>query len=587
MVVFGRLLPSANVLRYDSSMRFSLLFGKTLRDDPAEAETAGHKLLLKAGLVQQLAAGIYSYLPMALRSIRKIEGIIREEMDAAGGQEVLLPALQPADLWEKSGRDAVLGSVLFHLQDRRDRELVLGPTHEEVITELVHRTVNSYRDLPVTLYQIQTKFRDEPRPRAGLIRVREFAMKDAYSFHADDASLDEGYDRVVEAYKRIFDRCGLDIALVEADSGAIGGKDSQEFMVLTETGEDELVFCDSCHYGANMEKASSVKPHVDMADEQPLSEVETPGVTTIPDLAKFLGVTESKTIKAVFYSADGDIIIVAIRGDLEVNEIKLKNFLGVSELDMATDDQVKAAGLVAGYASPLGLEGIRRIADDSVQLGNNFVVGANKPNAHLVNANYPRDFQVDDILDIASARAGHACIRCGSELRISRGIEAGHVFKVGRGYSEKFDSKFLDSDGQEKTTTMGCYGIGVGRILGSAIEQNHDDRGVIFPPAIAPYQIHLVALNVANDDVREAAEKLYGSLVAAGRDVLFDDREESAGVKFNDADLLGMPLRVTVSPRSLQQGGVELKERYQDRNEARTVPVDDALSAISETISAW
>lgn len=568
-------------------MKISNLFGKTLRDDPSEAETAGHKLLLKAGFVQPLASGIYSFMPLALRSLRKIEEIIREEMNAAGGQEVLLPVLQPTEYWERSGREAVMGSVLFHLRDRRDRSLVLGPTHEEVITDLVQRTVSSYRDLPVTLYQIQTKFRDEARPRAGLIRVREFAMKDAYSFHATQESLDEGYDRIVEAYKNIFSRCGLDIALVEADSGAIGGKDSQEFMVLTDTGEDELVFCNQCNYAANQEKAASIKPPVTSSKHLPIEEVSTPNIVTITDLTEFLEITADQTIKAMMYAADNEFVFVSIRGDLEVNEVKLKNFLKAADLRIATDEEVATSGAVAGFASAVGLSNIRHIADDSIKIGGNFVAGANKKDTHLKNVNYPRDFDVDEIIDIAIAEEGHQCTNCDGNLTIRRGIEAGHVFKVGQGYSETFNSTFLDNDGTEKPTIMGCYGIGVGRILGAAIEQHHDDRGIVFPPSIAPYQIHLVGLNMENENVYSTANKIYTELQSSGYEVIYDDREDSAGVKFNDADLLGLPLRVTISPRTLKQNAVEIKERTEEPKDAKTVELDQMMPVIEQIISGW
>ena len=568
-------------------MKISNLFGKTLRDDPSEAETAGHKLLLKAGFVQPLASGIYSYMPIALRSLQKIEAIIREEMNAANGQEVLLPVLQPTEYWERSGREAVMGSVLFHLRDRRDRPLVLGPTHEEVITDLVQRIVSSYRDLPVTLYQIQTKFRDEARPRAGLIRVREFAMKDAYSFHATQESLDEGYKRIVDAYKNIFSRCGLDIALVEADSGAIGGKDSQEFMVLTDTGEDELIFCNQCNYAANQEKAASIKPPVTSSENLPIEEVSTPNIVSITDLTKFLEITADQTIKAMMYAADNEFIFVSIRGDLEVNEVKLKNFLKATDLRIATEQEVATSGAVAGFASAVGLSKIRHIADDSIKIGGNFVAGANKKDTHLKNVNYPRDFDADEIIDIATAEEGHQCTNCDGKLTVRRGIEAGHVFKVGQGYSETFNSTFLDKDGVEKPTIMGCYGIGVGRILGAAIEQHHDERGIVFPPSIAPYQIHLVGLNMENESVSSTANKIYTDLQSSGYEVIYDDREDSAGVKFNDADLLGLPLRVTVSPRTLKQNAVEIKERTEEPKDAKTVQIDKMMPIIEQIISEW
>ncbi|MBI4329519.1 MAG: proline--tRNA ligase [Chloroflexi bacterium] len=558
-------------------MRATQIFGKTLREDPAEADSIGHRLLIKAGLVQQLTAGVYSYMPLALRAIHKIEKIVREEMDAAGGQEVQMPVLQPVELWRASGREQAFGQTLFHLLDRRERTLVLGPTHEEVITDLVRRNVRSYRDLPLLLYQIQTKLRDEARPRAGLIRVREFGMKDAYSFHAQPASLDEGYDRVVQAYKNIFQRCGLPVLVVEADSGAIGGKDSQEFMLIAESGEDEVIRCSSCDYAANLEKAKSRTRPLPAEEPRSLEEVATPGITSIPDLARFLGIPEAKTVKAVFYTCDGQPVFVSIRGDLEVNETKLKNFLKCQELRLSTEEEVRAAGLTAGYASPIGLKGIRRIADDSITLGSNFVVGANKPDTHLRNANYPRDFQVDDMLDIAKAAEGHECQRCGHPLRSTRGIEVGHVFKLGTVFTEAFGATFLDKDGVERPVIMGCYGIGIGRLLGAVVEQSHDDKGIVFPASVSPYSTYLVALNVDRQDVRRAAEELYDRLQAAGIDTLYDDREETAGVKFNDADLLGFPLRLTVSPRTIREGKVEFKSRTAAK--PQMVPLEGAVEA--------
>ena len=561
-------------------MRLSQLFGKTLREDPADADTPSHRLLVRAGFINQLSAGIYSYLPLALRSLRKIETIIREEMNAAGAQEVLMPVLQPEDLWQRSGRTSSMGPTLFRLQDRRNRPLVLGPTHEEVVTTLVQQNVHSYRDLPLNLYQIQTKLRDEARPRAGLIRVREFAMKDAYSFDADEAGLDATYQRMVQAYHNIFARCGLDVVVVEADSGAIGGKDSQEFMLLSDTGEDDVVLCRSCGYAANLEKAQVRVPPVPEETPGELTSVATPGVTTISGLAELLGIPEAKTLKAVFYACDNEVVFVTIRGDLEVNEVKLKNALRCVDLRLATDDEVRAAGLVAGYASPIGLENIRRLADRSVESGANYVVGANRRDTHYQNANYPRDFTVDEVLDLTLAQPGHACAQCGHDLEFARGIEVGHVFKLLTAYSVPFGATFLDSDGAQKPMTMGCYGIGVGRVLAASIESNHDDRGIAFPPSIAPADAHVVALNLERDDVRETAERVYESLADAGFEAVFDDREESAGVKFADADLLGLPVRVTVSPRSLREGGVELKRRPDDPGQAEFVPIAEVVDHV-------
>ena len=547
-------------------MRMTQLFGKTLRQAPAEAETISHRFMLRAGLMHQVAAGVYAYMPLAWRSLRKIEEIIRQEMDAAGAQEVHMPALQPLELWEQSGRAAAYGPVLFRLRDRRDRDMVLAPTHEECITSLVKANVSSYRDLPLNLYQIQAKFRDEARPRAGLLRCREFTMKDAYSFDATQEGLDLAYQKMTLAYRNIFTRCGLPTMAVEADSGAIGGKDSHEFILPAEAGEDTILHCKSCNYAANVERAAFYLPEQPTEAPLPLQEVATPGAKTIAEVSAFLGIPESKTLKAVFYVADGQVVFVVIRGDLDVNEIKLSNTLKAHGLRMAADEEVKAAGLVAGSASPVGVTGVTVIADSSVANGGNFVVGANRDGYHLRNANYPRDFQPDYVADIALAKEGYACPRCRTPLSATRGIEVGHVFKLGAFYSERFGATFLDETGQQKPIIMGCYGIGVTRLLAAAIEQNHDDKGICFPAPIAPYQAYLVGLNLDRDDVRAAADGLYDSLTKDGFEVLYDDRrEETAGVKFNDADLLGLPVRLVVSPRNLQQSAVEVKGRQEER----------------------
>jgi len=549
-------------------MRYSQHFLYTLRHDPAEAETVSHRLLLRAGLIQQITAGVYAYLPAAWRALRKIEQIVREEMDATGAQEIMMPVLNPRELWEESGRWETFGPSLVKLKDRRGHEFCLGPTHEEIVTDLVRRRVQSYRDLPLTLYQIQTKFRDEPRPRGGLLRVREFTMKDAYSFDSDAAGLDVSYQKMYRAYKNIFSRCGLPSLSVEADSGAIGGKDSHEFMLIADTGEDTVVTCPGCHYAANRERAAIDKsrlPRVAPAAMLPMAPVSTPGVKTIAELAQFLHIPTYQTHKAVFYTATysdrDEVIFAVIRGDLEINDIKLKNALKCLYLEPATPEAVNRAGLVAGSASPVGLKGLRVIADDSITLGVNFVAGGNQPDVHLRNVNYPRDFQADLVTDIAQAAEGHPCPRCGSPLQLIRGIEVGHIFKLGTVYSEKMGAYFLDKDGQSRPIIMGCYGIGIGRLLAAAIEQNHDDKGIIWPIAIAPHHVHLMALDLDKAGVKAAAESLYHDLLAAGIEVLYDDRAESPGVKFNDADLLGLPLRVTVSPRTLKQGAVELKRR--------------------------
>ena len=560
-------------------MRLSQLFGKTLRQAPAEAETDNHKLLLRARLVEQLAAGVYSYLPLGWKIVRRIEQIIREEMDRAGGQELNMPAIQPAELWAESGRLDTFIPPLLTVRDRRERVMVLAPTHEEAITDLVRRNVQSYRDLPQLLYQIQTKFRDEPRPRGGLIRVREFTMKDLYSFDADWQGLDESYRRMFDAYQNVFRRCGVPVVPVLADSGAIGGKDSQEFLFLTDIGEDTALICPSCGYAANAEKAEFRKPSAEPQEPLPLAELSTPGQKTIDDLVRFTGRPHARTLKAVFYRADGEPVFVAIRGDLDVNEIKLRNALKAISLELMADEDVRRAGLVAGSASPVGLTGIKVVADDTVLSSPNLIAGANKPDVHFVNVNYPRDWPADIVADIALARAGAACVTCGHALDERRGIEMGHVFKLGTVYSERMGAQFLDRDGRSRPVVMGCYGMGVGRLLAAAVEANHDERGIIWPDELAPYRVHLVALNADRAEIRSVAEDLYTSLTSAGIPVLFDDREESAGVKFNDADLLGMPWRVTVSPRTLEKQGVELKARAATQTEL--VPLADAARRIA------
>jgi prolyl-tRNA synthetase len=560
-------------------MRVSQLFTKTLRETPAEADTVSHQLLLRSGMIHQVATGVYAYLPLGWRALRKLEQIVREEFDRIGSQELRMPALQPLELWEKSGRHHAFGQNLFSVVDRRDRQLFLGPTHEEVVTDLVRHQVRSYRDLPRLLYQIQTKFRDEPRPRGGLLRVREFDMMDLYSFDCDWEALDVSYQKVKQAYQRIYDRCGLPIMIVEADSGAIGGKDSQEFMAITDTGEDQVIYCGSCKYAANLEKAQSVKPKVPHESPLPLEEVATPGMKSIDEVSGFLKVSKSHTLKAVFYSADGRIVFVAIRGDLEVNEIKLKNALKCADLRLATEAEVTHAGLVAGSASPLGLSGIKTVADDSVTEGINFVAGANRPDYHVKNVNYPRDFKVDLMLDIAAAQPGLGCPKCGQSLSITRGIEVGHIFKLGTMFAEKLGASFLDQNGEQKPIVMGSYGIGIGRLLATVIERNHDDKGIVWPLSLSPYQVYLCGLGMDRPDVVAASEKLYADLQAQGVEVLFDDRTESAGVRFNDADLLGMPLRVVVSQRTLKSQSAELK--WRSKAESQTLLLDGLAEKIA------
>jgi len=542
-------------------MRMRQLLLKTLREAPAEADLASHQLMLRAGLATPLAAGLYCFTPLGWRVFRKLENIVREEMDRSGAQEVHLPALHPIELWEQSGRAEAMGQTLFRLEDRREREFALGPTHEEVISFLASRNIQSYRDLPVTLYQIQTKFRDEPRPRGGLIRLREFTMKDAYSFDTGWDTLDASYDAAFEAYKRIFARAGVPVIPVAADSGAIGGKDSQEFIYLTDVGEDEILLCASCGYAANAEKAEFRRPDALAGDAAPVEKVATPGQKTIDDLVAFLGVEARQTLKAVFFRADGKPVFVAIRGDLAVNEVKLKNALKAKDLEPLDDAAVRTAGLVAGSAGPVGLSGMQIVADPSAVEAANLVTGANEADFHLKNVNHGRDWSADLVAEIALARPGDTCANCGGTLDSKRGMEMGHVFKLGTLYSESIGVYYLDEDGERRPAVMGCYGIGVERMLAAVLEEHHDENGITWPAEVAPYDVHVVALNLDQPAVQEALAELERSLEAAGLDVLVDDRDDSAGIKFKDADLLGMPVRLTVSPRSLERGGVELRRR--------------------------
>jgi prolyl-tRNA synthetase len=565
-------------------MRFTRLLGRTLKEAPADADCVSHRLLVRSGMIQQVATGVYSYMPMGWKVLRKIEDIIREEMDKAGGQELNMPSLQPIELWEKSGRLASFDKTLFTVTDRKEHKLVLGPTHEEIITDLVRRSVQSYRDLPQLPYQMQNKFRDEPRPRGGLLRVREFIMKDLYSFDADEAGLDTSYGKMVAAYKNIFSRCGLPSVMVEADSGAIGGKASHEFMLIADSGEDEIIYCSRCDYAANTEKAISIKSSKPAGERLNIEQVATPGLKSIEEVAAFLGVNRDQTLKSVFYVADGDLIFVVIRGDLEVNEVKLKNLLKCTDLHMATEAETKEAGLVAGFASAIGLKNTKIVADDSIEQGGNFVAGANKADMHLKNVNYPRDFKADIISDIAKTRAGDVCLRCNSKLLSQQGIEVGHVFKLGTFLSERLGANYLDKDGANKPIIMGCYGIGVGRLLAAAVEQNHDEKGIIWPLPIAPYQVCLCALKVEDAQVMEAAEAIYAELCAAGIEVLFDDRPDSPGIKFNDADLIGIPLRIVVSARTIKGNSVELKWRKEAQ--AQMQPLEGLTEAVKSILKA-
>ena len=554
-------------------MRRSQLFGRTLREIPSEAEIPSHQLLLQAGMIRRLVVGMYSYLPLAQRALRKIENIIREEMDAIGGQEIDMPLVQPAALWQETGRwEMLVDKELAGFEDRFGRKLVLAMTHEEAVTDLVRNQTNSYRQLPLMLYQIKLKFRDEPRPRAGLIRVREFAMKDAYSFHIDEADLEKYYDQMHKVYLNIFHRLGIDVVSVESDPGIIGGIEAHEFMLLANAGEDRVIFCSGCDYRANADVALIQKPQIDNGEPEPIEEIQTPNQKTIEDVANYLGIQKGQTLKAVFYSTDESLIFAAIRGDLEVNETKLKKAVGASHLWFSSDEELQRYGLVAGYASPIDVKGVTVVVDDSVASTTNLVAGANKPGYHLKNMNYPRDFKADIVADISLARDGMTCAHCGGTLTEKRGIEVGNIFKLGTRYSDAMNATYLSQKGRPQPLFMGCYGIGIGRLLASIVEANHDEDGIIWPPAVAPYQIHLMHIG-KGDEVRQRAESLYVDLRGKGYEVLYDDRQESPGVKFKEADLLGMPLRLTISQRTLATDSVEVKRRSE--REKNLVKLDE------------
>ncbi|MBE0576377.1 MAG: proline--tRNA ligase [Desulfuromonadales bacterium] len=567
-------------------MRYSQYFLPTLKETPGDAEVISHQLMARAGMIRKVAAGIYDYLPLGLRVIRKVENIIREEMNRAGAIEILMPAVSPADLWQQSGRWQEYGKELLRLKDRKDTEFCIGPTHEEVVTEIVRGTVNSYRQLPLNLYQIQTKFRDEIRPRFGLMRGREFIMKDAYSFDIDDAAADISYDRMYQAYRRIFKRCGLDFRAVEADSGAIGGSFSHEFMVLAETGEDAIVSCDTCEYAANVEKAELRAPAGSApAPSQPLAKVETPNLKSIEDVSAFLKEAPGKMIKTLVLQADNDeVVAVLLRGDRTLNEIKLCNFLGCNHLQLADEAVVqKVTGAPSGFSGPIGLT-CRVLADQEVATMSDFGLGANEANYHLTGANYGRDFQVEAFVDLRQATAGDSCPRCDGKLEAWRGIEVGHVFKLGTKYSDSMHAVVLDDQGKERPLVMGCYGIGVGRAAAASIEQNHDENGIVWPMPLAPFQVIVTMLNPNDEAVFAAGENLYQELLEKGIEVLLDDRDERPGSKFKDADLLGIPLRVNVGARGLKEQSFELQERRS--GERIMLPIEGAGAKIVAQVRA-
>ena len=543
-------------------MRTTQLYAPTLRETPAEAEVISHQLMLRAGLIRKAAGGVYTYLPLAWRVLKKIEAIVREEMDNAGGQELAMPIMQPAELWHETGRWDVYGDEMFRLKDRHNRDFCLGPTHEEMITTLVRSDVRSYRQLPLMLYQIQNKYRDEIRPRFGLMRGREFIMKDLYSFDKDEAGLDISYKKMYDAYTNIFSRCGLKFRAVEADGGAIGGSNTHEFMVIAESGEAAIVYCEACDYAANVEKAE-LKPILPEGENQlPLEMIDTPNTKTIEAVAAYLGVAVTKNIKAVAFQNEKDEVILAfVRGDHEVNDVKLQNAVGAITLRMASEDAILATGGVPGFMSPIGIKDATVVVDATVMEMHNAIGGANQIDKHYKNINPKRDFTDVIVTDIRLIQEGDPCPHCGKPLKTARGIEAGQVFKLGTKYSEALKATYLDENGREKPMVMGCYGVGVSRTMASSIEQNFDEHGIIWPVAIAPYTVVIVPINAKDAGQMEVAEKLYEELKAAKVEVLLDDRKERAGVKFKDADLIGYPLRITVGPKAVNEGLVEVKVR--------------------------
>lgn len=562
-------------------MRLSRYFLPTLRENPADAEVVSHKLMMRAGMIRKVAAGIYNYLPMGLIVIRKIEHIIRKYMNEAGAIEVLMPAVVPAELWKESGRWNVYGKELLRFKDRHDREFCMGPTHEEVVTDIVRNEIKSYKDLPVTLYQIQTKFRDEVRPRFGLMRGREFIMKDAYSFDTTDDGAEKSYRDMHDAYCKIFKACGLKYKVVEADSGAIGGNFSHEFMVTAETGEDFVISCDSCDYAANIEKAPVIDLYEFEDDSlKDVERVETRNMKTVEDVANYLGVPEKKVVKTMILRAGDDIVAVMIRGDHELNMAKIKNFLNVPFVEFATPEEIlKATNGPLGYSGPIGIN-VKVFADNAIKGMKNYVVGGNEKDIHLLNANHERDFAISAFSDFINAKPGNTCPKCGGKYVITKGIEVGHIFKLGTKYSKSMKAIYLDKDGKQQYIVMGCYGIGVGRTAAAAIEQNHDEKGIIWPIQIAPFEVAILPLNDDNEDVVNLAETLYIKLQKKDVEVILDDRKERAGVKFNDAELVGYPIRVNIGKKTLENGEVEIVIRK--TGEKILCKKDDALSKILE-----
>ena len=575
-------------------MRLSTLFSQTLREAPADAEVTSHQLLVRAGYIRQLGAGIFSYLPLAKRALTKIENIMREEINAIGGQEITMPVVHPAEVWKETGRWGSVGAEMGRFKDKADHDMVLAMTHEEVVTDLARKEIRSYRQLPQLVYHIQTKWRDDPRPRAGLIRVREFTMLDSYTLDADWDGLDRQYEAHYRAYFRIFERCGVPVIAVGSDTGMMGGKMAHEYMYLTPIGEDTLLLCDACGYKANRQIAHFAKALPEPVSALPMEKVATPGVTTIEALAAFLNIPKSKTAKAVFMVAQPSrelpagaqpigpatsefFVFAVVRGDMDVNETKLANAVKARDMRPATVDEIHSIGAEPGYGSPVGVRGAYVVVDDAIPDSPNLVAGANEAGYHLLNVNYGRDYAAALVCDIAAAQEGDACPECGGPMRASRGVEVGNIFKLGTRYSEAMGATFLDKDGKSRPVIMGSYGIGVGRLLACIAEEHHDEHGLMWPASVAPYYVHLVSLRSADGSVEQTAERVYRALWAAGVETLWDDRDERPGVKFNDADLIGLPVRVTVGERTLKAGGVEVKRRGE--KESRVVATDEELVA--------
>jgi prolyl-tRNA synthetase len=573
-------------------MRFTRLYAPTLKEVPSDAEVVSHQMLVRAGFIRKLAAGVYDFLPLARKSLKKIEDIIREELDKAGAQEVLLPMVQPAEIWEESGRWKKYGPELLRFKDRKGAEFCLGPTHEEVIVDLVRRDVRSWRSLPLNLYQIQAKFRDEIRPRAGLMRGREFIMKDAYSFDVDQDAALKTYDAMYAAYQRIFTRCGLNFRPVEADTGAIGGSRSHEFQVLADSGEDHIVSCDQCQYAANVEQAELPLVQQEKTERNgiTLQKVSTPQQKSIADVSKFLGKSVNDCIKTLIVEADQKLYAILMRGEDEVNLIKVKKLLGLTtDLELASDEKIqRELGAPVGFLGPQNIKGkvSACVADWAIKNMGNAVIGGNEKDIHYTGAWEGEDFQVDHFGEIRLAKAGDPCVKCShGRLQAFKGIEAGHVFYLGTKYSEAMSCQFLNKEGQDLPIVMGCYGIGVSRVLAAAIEQNHDKDGIIWPDSIAPYTVTILALQADSESVMNAAEKLYVDLQNAGIDVLLDDRADRAGAKFKDADLIGIPVRIAIGKKGIENGMIEVKRR--DQSEVKEIPLENAVSTIKALIKSY